>query len=135
MLDVDPTGTLAIMSGILQSIREDANASPRCSADALRLELNKWRQPVGADDKVKAQRQQAQQQRSASPEHSASPVHDEPGWLNLRGWPWACCQARDDHGAGQASILAFTADRSLSLVMLWTKSTSSLNGGIRQNER
>ncbi len=59
-LDTDLTGTLAIMSGILQSIREDAKpdviASARYSADALRLELNKWRQLVRADDKVKALR-------------------------------------------------------------------------------
>jgi hypothetical protein len=60
MLDADLTGTPAIMSGILQSIREDAKpdaiASARYSADALRLELNKWRQPVRADDTVKALR-------------------------------------------------------------------------------
>jgi hypothetical protein len=58
MLDADLTGTLAITSGILQSIREDAKpdviASARYAADAVRLELNKWRQPVRADDKVKA---------------------------------------------------------------------------------
>ena len=48
------------MSGILQSIREDAKpdviASARYSADALRLELNRWRQPVRADHNVKALR-------------------------------------------------------------------------------
>ncbi len=43
--------------------------------------------------------------------------------------------ARDDHGPGQASISAFTADRNRPAIAPWPHSTSSLRGGIRQNER
>ena len=81
MLDADLTGTLAIMSGILQGIHEDAKpdviASARYAADAARLELNKWRQPVRADDKV----QGAQGSRRSRSRARARNAKRQPGSL------------------------------------------------------
>jgi hypothetical protein len=57
-ISADLAGTLAILSGMLQSIRENdekAVAEARFAATALRLELGKWHQPKprDVDDRLK----------------------------------------------------------------------------------
>jgi hypothetical protein len=60
LIDADIAGTMAILSGMLQSVREnDAKAveAARFAADALRLELDKWRIRKSSDDKLKELRE------------------------------------------------------------------------------
>ena len=60
LLDADLGGTLAVLSGMLQGVRENddkAVAGARFAATALRLELGKWHQPRGADDRLKKLRE------------------------------------------------------------------------------
>jgi hypothetical protein len=59
-INADLAGTLAILSGMLQGVREnDANAvvGARFAATALRLELGKWHQPRSTDDRLKELRE------------------------------------------------------------------------------
>lgn len=59
-INADLAGTLAILSGMLQSVRENdakAVAGARFAATALRLELGKWHQPRSADDRLKELRE------------------------------------------------------------------------------
>lgn len=57
----DLPATLAILSGILQGIREGSTeaeiAAARFAVDALRLECDKWRRPPARNDQLKALRE------------------------------------------------------------------------------
>jgi hypothetical protein len=57
----DLVSTLAILAGMLGTVRENdkgnAVADARFAADALRLELNKWRLPPSKNDTLKALRE------------------------------------------------------------------------------
>ena len=61
LLDADLGATLAILSGMLQSIREntkpDVIAGARFGGDALRIELYKWQIKKGGNDKLKELRE------------------------------------------------------------------------------
>ncbi len=62
LLDADLAGTMAILSGMLQSVRENdekAVAEARFAATALRLELGKWHEPKprSTDDRLKTLRE------------------------------------------------------------------------------
>jgi len=60
LLDADLGGTMAILSGMLQSIREnDAKvvAAAKFGADALRIELYKWQIKKAGNDRLKELRE------------------------------------------------------------------------------
>jgi hypothetical protein len=59
-IQADLAGTMAILSGMLQSVRENdarAVAAARFAATDLRLELGKWHQPRSADNRLKELRE------------------------------------------------------------------------------
>jgi hypothetical protein len=64
LLDADLGGTLAILSGMLNIIRENAKqdviAGARFGADALRIELYKWQIRKSGNDKLKELREAGQ---------------------------------------------------------------------------
>ena len=61
LLDADLGATLAVLSGMLQSIREnskpDVIAGAKFGADALRIELYKWQIKRSGNDKLKELRE------------------------------------------------------------------------------
>lgn len=62
LTDADLPATLAILAGMLQGVRESDGsdnvvAGARWAADALRLELNKWRETRNGDDRLKELRE------------------------------------------------------------------------------
>lgn len=60
LIDADLGGTLAILSGMLMSVREDnpkAKAAAQYGADALRCELYKWQIKKPGNDKLKELRE------------------------------------------------------------------------------
>jgi hypothetical protein len=61
LIDADLNATLAVLSGMLQSVRESdakAVAGAKFAATALRLELGKWHQPNRReDDRLKSLRE------------------------------------------------------------------------------
>ncbi len=60
LTEADLAGTLAILSGMLQSVRENnekAIEPARFAADALRLELERWRVRKSNDDKLRELRE------------------------------------------------------------------------------
>ncbi len=64
LVTADLAATMAVLAGMLQSVRESAEpgtiADARWAADALRNELNRWRNPPSKNDRLKTLREAGQ---------------------------------------------------------------------------